>query len=179
MAANGWHGVTRHRTTRTTVPDPGAPRAEDLVDRDFKVDSPNRLLVTDFTYVHLPGKFGYTAFVIDAFHNRIIGWECSLTKTPDFICRALNQAAELRNREGHPLDLKTIHHSDAGSQYTSEALATVMGLRGLRASIGTVGDAYDNALAETLQSASTNTNASKTDPPSRKAPSNPSNNSKK
>jgi putative transposase len=99
MAANGWQGVTRHRTTRTTVSDPTAHRAEDLADRNVTVDAPNQLLVTDFpprptglggtpTDVHLPGTFGDTAFVVDAFHHRIIGWECSLTKTPDFPHRA-------------------------------------------------------------------------------------------
>jgi putative transposase len=161
MRSQSWEGASRKRSHRTTVCDPDHERAPDLVDRHFTVEAPNKLLVTDFTYVRTGGKFAYTAFVIDAFHNRIIGWECSLTKTPDFICRALTQAAELRNREGRPLNLKTIYHSDAGSPSpptatavggapTSEALAKVIKLRGLQPSIGTVGDAYDNALAETI-----------------------------
>jgi putative transposase len=111
-----WEGASRKRSHRTTVSDPDHERAPDLVDRHFTVQAPNKLLVTDFTYVRTGGKFAYTAFVIDAFHNRIIGWECSTIKNADFICQALHQAAELRQREGHPLTHETIHHSDAGSQ---------------------------------------------------------------
>jgi putative transposase len=116
MRANGWRGVRRARRVRTTVPDPAATRAPDLVGRRFRVQGPNRLLVADFTYVSMStGGFGYTAFVIDAYAGLIPGWECSTSKRTAFVERAIQQAAARRAREGHPLR-ETIHHSDAGSQ---------------------------------------------------------------
>lgn len=150
MRANGWQGVTRTKKVRTTVADPTAERAPDLVDRRFRVDAPNLLLVADFTYVRLrTGVFVYTAFVIDAYAGRILGWECSTSKLTRFVESAIRQAAALRVREGNPLNGKTIHHSDAGSQYTSVRFGETLALSGLVPSIGSVGDAYDNALAET------------------------------
>ncbi|TDO56625.1 integrase-like protein [Kribbella sp. VKM Ac-2571] len=116
MKANGWRGATRAKKPRTTVPDPAADRAPDLVNRQFRVPAPNRLMVADFTYVRLAGgAFAYTAFVIDAFAGFIAGWESSMSKHTTFVERAIRQAAELRLREGKPLQNKTIHHSDAGS----------------------------------------------------------------
>jgi putative transposase len=150
MKANGWRGVTRARKVRTTVADPGATRAPDLVNRQFAVEAPNMLLVADFTYVPLStGTFVYTAFVIDAFAGRIVGWECSTSKHTAFVERAIIQAAMFRTRQGNPLQNKAIHHSDAGSQYTAVRFTETLQLHGLNPSIGTVGDAYDNALAET------------------------------
>ncbi len=150
MRANGWRGVTRAKRIRTTIADPAATRAPDLVNRQFAVPAPNMLLVADFTYVRLAtGTFAYTAFVIDAFAGRIVGWECSTSKHTAFVERAIAQAAAMRRRQGNPLQDKAIHHSDAGSQYTSVHLAETLQLHGLSPSIGTVGDAYDNALAET------------------------------
>jgi putative transposase len=93
--------------------------------------------------------FGYTAFVIDAFAGMIAGWECCLSKQTAFVERAVRQAAARRRREGHPLAGSTIHHSDAGSQYTSLRFGETLLLEGLIPSVGTVGDALDNALAET------------------------------
>jgi len=117
MRANGWHGVTRTKKVRTTVADPQASRAADLVDRQFRVPAPNMLVVADFTYVRLvTGVFVYTAFVIDAFAGRIVGWECSASKHDRFVRSAIRQAAALRTAEGNPLSGNTIHHSDAGSQ---------------------------------------------------------------
>jgi putative transposase len=114
------------------------------------VPAPNRLLVADFTYVRLAtGTFAYTAFVIDAFAGLIVGWECATSKHTTFVERAITQAAAFRARHGNPLQNKTIHHSDAGSQYTSVHLTETLHLHGLSPSIGSVGDAYDNALAET------------------------------
>jgi putative transposase len=153
MQANGWRGATRAKKVRTTIADPAATRAPDLVNRQFGVPAPNRLWVADFTYVRLiTGVFVYTAFVIDAYAGRIVGWECSTSKHTAFVERAIAQAAALRARQGKPLDPlqnKAIHHSDAGSQYTSVHLTESLQLHGLTPSIGTVGDAYDNALAET------------------------------
>jgi len=150
MRANGWQGVRRVKKVRTTVADPADRRAPDLVDRQFKVPAPNRLLVADFTYVRLiTGVFVYTAFVIDAFAGRIVGWECSTSKHTVFVESAIRQAAAFRARQGHPLQGDTIHHSDAGSQYTSVHCGQQLLLAGMIPSIGSVGDAYDNALAET------------------------------
>ncbi len=150
MRAHGWRGVTRARTARTTIPDPAHRRAPDLVRRNFTADRPGRLHVADFTYVPLDGGgFGYTAFVIDAFAGLIAGWECSLSKETAFVERAIRQAAALRARQGHPLGDGAIHHSDAGSQYTSVHYTETLMLAGLAPSAGTVGDALDNALAET------------------------------
>lgn len=150
MRANGWHGARRTAKVRTTVADPAATRAPDLVDRQFRVPAPNRLLVADFTYVRLvTGCFVYTAFAIDAFAGRIVGWECSTSKHTTFVEAAIRQAAALRAREGRPLAGATIHHSDAGSQYTSLRFAESLLLAGMIPSIGSVGDAFDNALAET------------------------------
>jgi putative transposase len=152
MRANGWHGATRAKKVRTTVPDPAATRAPDLVNRQFAVEAPNRLMVADFTYVRTLGGFCYTAFVIDAFAGLIVGWECSTSKHTAFVERAIAQAAAFRARQGNPLNAlqnKAIHHSDAGSQHTSVHLTETLQLHGIDPSIGTVGDAYDNALAET------------------------------
>ncbi|MFE3230337.1 IS3 family transposase [Nocardia sp. NPDC059228] len=150
MRANGWRGVVRCKKIRTTEADPAASRAPDLVDRQFRVPAPNLLLVADFTYVRLvTGSFVYTAFVIDAYAGRILGWECSTSKQTAFVNSAIRQAAAVREREGNPLAGGTIHHSDAGSQYTSVRLGETLLLSGMVPSIGSVGDAYDNALAET------------------------------
>ena len=94
MRASGWRGVTRARTVRTTIPDPGHSRAPDLVKRNFPAERPGQLHVADFTYVPLDGGgFGYTALVIDAFAGLIAGWECSLSKETAFVERAIRQAA--------------------------------------------------------------------------------------
>lgn len=150
MRVNGWQGVRRVKKVRTTVADPAAGRAPDLVDRKFRVEAPNRLLVADFTYVRLiTGVFVYTAFVIDAYAGRIVGWECSTSKHTRFVESAIRQAAAFRARQGNPLLGSTIHHSDAGSQYTSVRFGESLHLAGMIPSIGSIGDAFDNALAET------------------------------
>jgi putative transposase len=150
MRHNGWRGVTRaRRPPRTTERDPAAARAPDLVGRQWRVAAPNLLDVADFTYVPLDtGGFGYTAFVVDAYAGLIPGWECSMTKDTGFVERALLHAAVFRTRQGRPFD-DTIHHSDAGSQYTAIHYGETLMLEGLIPSIGTVGDALDNALCET------------------------------
>jgi putative transposase len=150
MRAHGWQGVVRAKRVRTTVADPDAVRPPDLVDRQFAVPAPSMLVVADFTYVRLStGVFVYTAFAIDAFAGRIVGWQCSASKHTAFVESAIRQAASLRRMEGNPLMGNTIHHSDAGSQYTSVRFGETLMLAGLTPSIGSVGDAYDNALAET------------------------------
>jgi putative transposase len=149
MRRHGWQGVRRQKSVRTTIADPAAERAPDLVDRQFRVPTPNALVVADFTYVKLlTGMFVYVAFVIDAYAGTIIGWEAAGAKQTRFVESAIRQAAALRARQGHRID-GAIHHSDAGSQYTAIHFGETLSLSGLRPSIGSVGDAYDNALAET------------------------------
>ena len=130
MRANGWQGTRRQKRVRTTIADPQDERAPDLVDRQFKVPAPNQLLVADFTYVKLTiGVFVYVAFVIDAFAGRIIGWEASTSKQTRFVESAIRQAAAFRRRQGHPI---------AGAIHGPPRVSRTV-----------VGDAYDNALAET------------------------------
>jgi putative transposase len=148
MRRHGWQGVRRTHRVRTTIADPAASRAPDLVDRHFKVEAPNRLLVADFTYVPIGGRFAYTAFVIDAYAGTIVGWQVGPRHTADLVQAALDDALETRRRQGHPI-VEGIHHSDAGSEYTSLALTDRLAETGLAPSIGSIGDAYDNALAET------------------------------
>lgn len=152
MRAGGWVGVTRRATPpRTTQSDPAANRPKDLVDRNFKADKPDDLWVADFTYVPIqqPARWVYTAFVVDAYAGLIVGWQCSASKQTIFVESALRQAAARRARHGRPLAGHTVHHSDAGSQYTAIRFGETLQLEGLIASIGSVGDAFDNALAET------------------------------
>jgi putative transposase len=149
MRRNGWRGITRTRKVRTTVADPTAARAPDLVRRCFTAPRPDALWVADFTYVPMTdSRFGYTALVIDAFAGKITGWACSMSKHTTFVEAAVRQAVAHRRREGHPLH-GTVHHSDAGSQYTSVHFGQTLFLEGMTPSVGTVGDALDNALAET------------------------------
>lgn len=118
MKANGWAGIRRCKRVRTTQADPVAERAPDLVNRQFRAPAPNRLVVADFTYVCMAGGvFAYTAFAIDAFANRIVGWDCAVSKHTSFVESTIRQAAALRAREGRSSAAdQTIHHSDAGSQ---------------------------------------------------------------
>jgi putative transposase len=141
MRGNGWRGATRARKVRTTVADPAATRAPDLVNRQFHAAAPGLLHVADFTYVPLAGGgFGYTAFVIDAYAGLIPGWECSTSKHTDFVEAAIRQAVAYRRRQGRPLGEGAIHHSDAGSQYTAVHFGQTLFLEGLTPSIGSVGD---------------------------------------
>jgi len=150
MARNGWAGVVRTKKVRTTIPDPAAERAPDLVERNWRVDGPNKLVVADFTYVAMKGGWhAYTAFCVDAYADLIVGWECSDTKEAAMVESALRQAANLRDRQGTSI-AGAIHHSDAGSQYTSVRFSEALFLAGLSPSIGSVADAYDNALCETV-----------------------------
>jgi putative transposase len=149
MRRHGWQGVRRTRRVRTTVAEPAAGRAADLVDRQFSVAAPNRLFVADFTYVGVSSGFVYAAFVVDAFAGTIVGWQVSGTANTALVDRALGDALGTRRRQGHPIAGGAVHHSDAGTQYTSIAFGQQLREAGIEASIGSVGDAYDNALAET------------------------------
>ena len=148
MRALGLTGAVRGRTVRTTVSDPDAERAADLVKRQFAAGAPNRLWVADFTYVATWSGTVYVAFAIDVFSRRIVGWSASMSKETDLVLDAIDMGLCLR-RYGETVDNgKLVHHSDAGSQYTSFRFTQHLVDAGIDASIGTVGDALDNALAE-------------------------------
>lgn len=150
MTDLGLRGVRRGRTPRTTVPDPKANRAKDLVGRKFNPLAPNRLWVADFTYVRTLAGWVYVAFVIDAYARRILGWKVSDRMTTPLVLDAINQAIWTRRGEGVTDLSGVIHHNDAGSQYTSVAFTDRLIEVGIDASIGTVGDAHDNSLAESI-----------------------------
>lgn len=151
MRTLGRKGVRRGKAPRTTIPAKDGHRAGDLLDRDFTADAPNKKWVTDFTYVRSWSGFVYVAFIVDCFAQRIVGWNAGTTKATELVMTPLRIALWTREREGRPtLPGETIHHSDAGTQYTSIRLTDHLHLEGLRPSIGSVGDAYDNALMESL-----------------------------
>ena len=140
-------GAVRGKRVRTTVPDPAAPCPRDRVNRVFKAAAPNRLWLSDFTYVATWGGFVYVAFVIDAFARRIVGWRVSRVATAGFVLDALEQALHRR----HPFEAdQLVCHSDRGSQYVSIRYTERLAEAGIEPSVGSVGDSYDNALAETV-----------------------------
>lgn len=141
----GLCGVVRGARCRTTVPDPTRPRPADLVQRDFTADRPNRFWVADFTYVATWRGFAYVAFVIDAFSRRIVGWRASASRRSDLALDALDQALYDRDT-----DAALVNHSDQCGQYVSIAYTDRLRDEGLEPPVGSVGDAYDNALAETV-----------------------------
>ena len=148
MRQENLRGVVRGKTVRTTIADHSAARPADLVERDFTADAPNRLWVADFTYVPTWAGMVYVAFVIDAFSRRIIGWRAATTMRTSLVLDALEMAIWARGRTGVTNLSGLIHHNDAGSQYTSIAFTDRLITAGVDASVGSVGDAYDNALAE-------------------------------
>jgi putative transposase len=148
MREAGLVGVRRGALRRTTRRDLAALRPPDLVDRQFRADAPNQLWVVDFTYVSTWQQTAYTALVIDVYSRRIVGWRCASSMPTELPLDALEMALYTRTRSGQEI-AGLIHHSDAGSQYTSIRYATRLADAGALASIGSVGDSYDNALAET------------------------------
>jgi len=148
MRTAGLVGAVRGRVKRTTVPAKDGVRAGDLVNRAFTATAPNQLWVADFTYVATWVGFVYVAFVIDVHSRMIVGWKADRTMRADLVTDTLDMAAWNRGRAGNVDLTGLIHHNDAGSQYTSIAFTERLAALGMRASIGTVGDAYDNAMAE-------------------------------
>lgn len=148
MRREGLVGVVRGKRRRTTIPDEQAQRPVDLVERDFTASAPNQLWVADFTYVATWSGVVYVAFVIDAFSRRIVGWKADTTMRTSLVLDTLEMALWARDRAGMPISAGLIHHHDAGSQYTSFAFTQRLVDAGVDASVGSVGDAYDNALAE-------------------------------
>jgi putative transposase len=150
MRDEGLSGVVRGRRHRTTIAGgKGARRAPDLLDRDFTAAAPNRKWVTDFTYTRTWSGFVYVAFVVDCYSRAIVGWHAATVKDTAMVTTALKMALWRRDHTDRRVASGLIHHSDAGSQYMSIAFAETLVLEGIAASIGSVGDAYDNALAET------------------------------
>ena len=143
MKAASLAGVSRRRFVTTTVRD-GGRQAPDLVERSFTAGAPNVLWVADITYIPTWSGFLYLAIVLDAFSRRIVGWSMSLTLHADIVLAALNMALAVRKPKS------VIHHSDQGSQYTSIAFGNRCREAGVRPSMGSVGDAYDNAMAESF-----------------------------
>jgi len=147
MKDMGLQGVIRGKPVRTTISDKAAPCPLDHVHRQFHAPRPNVLWVSDFTYVSTWTGFVYVAFVIDAYARRIVGWRVSRTAHASFVLDALEQALHER-RPAHRGGL--VHHSDRGSQYVSIKYTERLAEAGVEPSVGSVGDSYDNALAETI-----------------------------
>jgi putative transposase len=147
MRELGIRGATRSRSTITTRPERSAPRAPDLVKRAFRASRPNQLWVSDFTYVATWTGFAYTAFVVDVYSRAIVGWRTAVSMTTDLVADALEMA--IWSRRLTVLD-GVICHSDAGSQYVSVRYTERLAEIGARPSIGSIGDSYDNALAESV-----------------------------
>ena len=147
MKRLGLRGVRRGKVVRTTSSDPKAMCPLDRVNRVFKADRPNQLWVSDFTYVSTWQGWLYVAFVIDVYARRIVGWRVSSSMHTDFVLDALEQALYARQHErGGALT----HHCDRGSQYVSIRYSERLAEAGIEPSVGSKGDSYDNALAETI-----------------------------
>ena len=148
MREHGIQGAKRRgRPWRTTIADPNAQRPADLVERDFSAEAPDRLWVCDFTRLRCWEGVLYFAFVIDVYSRRVVGWQLAAHMRTTLVLDALRMALALR---APGADVKLVHHSDAGSQYTSFDYTQTLDDHDVLASIGTVGDALDNALAESF-----------------------------
>jgi len=145
MGKLGLQGIVRGRKPKTTIPDDAAARPADLVQRDFAATRPNQLWVADLTYVSTHAGFVYAAFVIDAFSRRIVGWRVSRSLRSDLALDALEQALYARPGKDY-----LVHHSDRGVQYLSIRYTERLAEAGIEPAVDSVGDAYDNALAETI-----------------------------
>jgi transposase InsO family protein len=145
MKRLGIQGAIRGKTFKTTIPDDEATRPLDLVNRDFTATRPNQLWVADLTYVATWRGFVYVAFVIDVFSRMIVGWRVSSSLRTDLALDALEQALHAR-----PDTDQLVHHSDRGGQYLSIRYTERLAEAGIETSVGSVGDSYDNALAETV-----------------------------
>lgn len=149
MRANGLRGVRRGKQFVTTKPDRSATRPPDLVKRHFSATRPNELWVVDFTYVPTWSGTVFTAFVSDVFSRRFVGWRTAASMPTELPLDALEMALWVRARSGHDIN-GVVHHSDAGTQYTSIRYSNRLLDAGALASIGTVGDSFDNAMAESV-----------------------------
>jgi putative transposase len=139
----------RGKKHRTTITDDLATRPRDLVDRTFTASAPNRLWVADLTYVRTWSGFVYVAFITDVYSRMIVGWQASRSLRTDLALDALEQAIWSRQRAGHDLD-GLVHHSDRGVQYLAVRYTERLAANGVINSVGSRGDSYDNALAESI-----------------------------
>ena len=149
MRGLGLRGAVRGKTKRTTIAADPTARPSDLVDRRFSAVAPNRLWVADLTYVRTWSGFIYVSFVVDAFSRRVVGWQASRSLHTDLALHALEQAIWERNRQGADLD-GLVHHSDRGVQYLSIRYSERLAENDIVASVGSRGDSFDNALAESI-----------------------------
>jgi putative transposase len=148
MRRNGIQGAKRRgKPWRTTIPDLEARRRPDLVQRDFSAEGPNELWVADFTYLRCWEGLVFFAFVVDAYSREVVGWQFAAHMRTDLVLDALRMALAMTERVD---EVELVHHSDAGSQYTSYDYSQTLDDHQVQASIGSVGDAYDNALAESF-----------------------------
>ena len=149
MRTDGLHGLVRGASTGPPAPDAAVARPEDLVARVFGAARPNQLWVVDFTYVATWRGFTYVAFCIDVYARVITGWRVSTSMATHLVLDALEMGIWQRQRQGHSIQ-GLVHHSDAGSQYTSIRSTERLAEAGAKPSIGSVGDSYDNAMAESI-----------------------------
>nr|WP_272926246.1 IS3 family transposase [Glutamicibacter soli] len=155
MRDAGMNGLVRGRRTVTTIRAKDTVRAKDLLNRNFYTDAPDKVWITDFTYVPTSAGFTYVSFVIDLFSRRILSWASSTSHDTEFVEEALRMALWQRRKGTGTGSRKsavqgTVHHSDAGSEYTSQRYTQTLAIEGLIPSIGSIGDAFDNAAAETV-----------------------------
>ena len=150
MRELGLKGSVRGKIKRTTIAGDKVMNADDLVKRNFFASAPNKLWVAAFTYVSTWEGWCYVAFVIDVFGRTIVGYDVSTRMTKAMVTRAFKMAIYNRHNEGHDDFSELIHHNDKGSQYSADDFVELLAMHGVRASIGTVGDSYDNALAESM-----------------------------
>ena len=147
----GRTGIRRGKGIRTTIPRIDADRPGDLLQRQFRAKAPNRIWVADFSYVRTWAGFSYVAFIVDVFAQLIVAWHAATDKRTDLVLTPLQIALWDRHRQGHPvIGAELVHHHDAGSQYTSIRFTEHLALERITPSIGTVGDAYDNGLMESV-----------------------------
>lgn len=153
MRTAGMTGLVRGRRTVTTIRAKDKIRAKDLLNRHFCTDAPDKVWITDFTYVPTKSGFTYVSFVIDLFSRRILSWASSTLHDTEFVEEALRLALWQRRKgtgsRKSPIQ-GTVHHSDAGAEYTSQRYTQTLAEEGLIPSIGTIGDAFDNAAAKTV-----------------------------
>lgn len=148
MAENGIQGAKRRgKPWRTTTPDPAGKRKPDLVERDFTAERPNELWVADFTHLRTWEGVVFFSFVIDVFSRQVVGWQLATNMRTDLVLDALRMALGLRSPGA---DVALVHHSDRGSQYTSAEFTQALDDNDVLGSLGSTGDAYDNALAESF-----------------------------
>ena len=151
MRALGLSGIRRDKGIRTTIPAKDGIRAGDLLNRDFTAPRPDHTWVMDFTYCRTWAGWVYVAFIVDVYSQRIVAWHAQTSKHVELVMIPLRMALWERGRQGHPIQPQQLRaHSDAGSQYVSLAYTDKLALDGIAPSIGSVGDAYDNALMETI-----------------------------